>query len=403
MIRRFFKSWAVSYGGIPRSIWLLAFVNLVNRMGSMVISFITIYFTQQLHFGIREAGYIMGCFGFGALAGAYLGGRLTDRFGYYPVQFWSLVGSGLMLFVVMLLRDFWSMCAAIFMMALIGEIFRPANSVAVLRNSAAETRTRSVSLIRMAYNIGWTIAPVLGGILASIGWNWLFVVDGLSCIFAALMLYWVLPPTRESVEAPAREPDPNTGIAISPLRDGPFLYFVLLTLFGAVAFMQLLWTVPVFFKEVYRWSEFQIGVFMALNGLLVFLVEMPLVYKIENRRPLLDFLRFGFLLYIAAYLAFTVGLPAFWAAFVYMVFISFGEIFVMPFSSNYMYKRAGDTNQGQYAAIYGMSYSVANILAPLFGTQWIASFGYNALWYFSAAVSLLALLGVRFLPKTSGH
>jgi predicted MFS family arabinose efflux permease len=164
-----------------------------------------------------------------------------------------------------------------------------------------------------------------------------------------------------------------------------------------------LWTVPVFFKEVYRWSEFQIGVFMALNGLLVFLVEMPLVYKIENRRPLLDFLRFGFLLYIAAYLAFTVGLPAFWAAFVYMVFISFGEIFVMPFSSNYMYKRAGDTNQGQYAAIYGMSYSVANILAPLFGTQWIASFGYNALWYFSAAVSLLALLGVRFLPKTSGH
>ena len=400
MLFRFYRHWRSSYIGIPKAIWLLALINLVNRLGSMVIVFITIYLTKELHFSIREAGYVMGFFGLGALTGAFVGGKLTDRFGYYPVQFWSLVANGIMLILLIPIRDFWLMCAAVYLMSLTGDVFRPANSVAIARNSAPENRTRSISLMRMAFNMGWTIAPAVGGVLvATLGWFWMFWVDGLTCIAAALTLRWLMPP--KPAEKPLH-PSENKAVATataSPYRDRTFLWFVLLTMLNAVVFMQLLWTVPVFWKDHFQWTEAQIGAMSALNGLLVFLIEMPLVHRLEGQRPQLSYARMGLFLYIIAYLSFVTPLGAFAAALVFTVFISFGEMFVMPFSSNYVYGRSSGSKQGQYMALYTMAYSVANILAPLFGTQVIAAWGFSTLWCLLAILAGITWVGFWVLGK----
>jgi len=386
--------------GIPRNIWLLSLISLVNRCGSMVISFITLYLTQQLHFSIRDTGYTMSCFGVGALIGAYTGGRLTDKLGYYAVQFWSLIFNGLMLLLLMVVRDFWWMCAAVFVMSLIAELFRPANSVAINRHCTPETRTRSISLYRMAVNLGWTVAPVLGGLLASLGWNWLFWVDGLTCIFAALLLRRLLPPDAEP-DSPPVDPNEAPTTDISPYRDRAFLWFVLLSVINAIVFMQFLWTVPVFFKESYGWTEAHIGLVVALNGLIVFVVEMPLIFRIEGRRSPLYFVRIGLALYAVAYLSFNMPLGSSVAALAYIVAISLGEIFVMPFSSNHVYGCMGVTRQGQYIALYMMAYSVANTVAPLLGTQVIAAWGYSALWYLVMSLAGVAWIGIWWMDRRS--
>jgi MFS family permease len=49
----------------------------------MVVPFMTLYITQSLHFGIAKAGLVMAIFGMGAICGGFLGGRLTDKFGFY--------------------------------------------------------------------------------------------------------------------------------------------------------------------------------------------------------------------------------------------------------------------------------------------------------------------------------
>lgn len=400
MLFRFYRHWRSSFTGIPKAIWLLALINLVNRLGSMVIVFITIYLTKELHFSIREAGYVMGFYGLGALTGAFVGGKLTDRFGYYPVQLWSLIANGIMLILLIPIRDFWLMCAAVYMMSLTGDVFRPANSVAIARNSAPENRTRSISLMRMAFNMGWTIAPAVGGVLvAALGWYWLFWVDGLTCIAAAVALRLLMPPKRSDADVHSIENKEVASQVASPYRDRTFLWFVLLTMLNAVVFMQLLWTVPVFWKDGFHWTEAQIGLMSALNGLMVFLIEMPLVHRLEGRRPQLDYARMGLVMYIVAYLAFVTPLGAFAAALLFTVFISLGEMFVMPFSSNYVYGRSSGSRQGQYMALYTMAYSVANIIAPLFGTQVIAAWGYSALWYLLAILAGITWVGFKILDK----
>ncbi len=403
MVIRLFHHWRDAYKGIPATIWFLSLVSLINRCGAMVVAFITVYLTQHLGFGIREAGYVMGFFGFGALAGAFIGGRLTDRLGYYNVQLASLVLNGLMLLVVMSLRDFWWMCGAVFFLSLVSEVFRPANSVAIARHSTPETRTRSISLYRMAVNLGWTVAPALGGLLAAIGWHWLFWVDGLTCLFAAVLLWFFAPPApaeaaTESEAAAA--PAPQS----SPYLDRFFLIFCALTVLNAIVFMQLIWTVPVFFKEIFHWNEARIGLVAAINGLIVFMLEMPLIYRMEGRRAPMAYIRAGLLLYGLAYFVLCVHYGSgIVPALVYMVIMSFGEIFVMPFSTNFVFSRAqAQGSQGQYMALYTMSYSVANILAPLAGTQLIAAWGYDALWQVMGFTALLTIAGFWRLEARMG-
>jgi predicted MFS family arabinose efflux permease len=401
-----------SFRGLPREVWLLSAVSLINRSGAMVICFMTLYFTQALHFDIKNAGYIMSFYGFGAIVGTYLGGYLIDRFGYYQVQWLTLLGGGVLLLVVMLMRDFWFLCGAIFLWSMVSEAFRPANTVAIRQHSDETTRTRSMSLMRVAVNLAISFALIVGGLLVSLGWNWLFWADALTCFGAALMLRFYLK--EKSAPPQYKKAKSNGGQAIgekqsvidekkdntSAYRDKDYLIFIFSTFLGATVFMQIMWTVPAFFKEIYGWHEAKIGAMSAINGIAVMTIEMPLIFRIEKRRAALYFVKIGLFLYGLAYIAFL--LPTEWAFFIavfYMIVISYGEIFVMPFSTSWATKHAEGKQIGQYMALYSMAYAVSNVVAPMMGTQIIAAFGFSTLWVVSGIIAVIAMLGFYFLEK----
>ena len=400
MLQTFYTHWLNSFRGLPRGVWLLAIVNFINRCGGMVLIFLSVYLTKHLGYALTDAGYVMTFFGVGAIGGIWLGGRLTDKIGFYPVQLMSLLLNGVLLLLMLLVQDFWVMCFTVFTLSVVSEAFRPANQVATASYTEPETRTRSISVLRLSFNLGFTIAPALGGIIAGTwGWHWLFWADGLTCIAAAIALRLLLKPVqKQAIEA---HQETNSALpSTPPYRDRSFWPFLIFTFFGALSFMQMIWTVPVFFKDVYLWTEDQIGWALALNGALVFMIEMPMIYYIEKRRSPLFYTQLGLLLYFISYLCFIFPIGALLAAVIFMVFISFGEMFVMPFSGNMAYaKAASRSNAGSYMAAYGLSYSFANIVAPLLGTQVIAQLGFNWHWFITGAFSLVALLGFRFTVK----
>jgi MFS family permease len=354
----------------------------------------------------------------------YVGGWLTDKIGYKQVQMWSLILAGASFIATMYVRDFWAMCAMTFLFAFFGDAFRPANQVAIRMNSDEATRTRAFSLMRIAVNLAISVALVGGGLLVRLGWEWLFWVDGLTCFAAALLLYFfvneknttpqyisdlgrqiseneVLESERQAILIKDKKVMDNAQLpTLSAYHDRDYLLFVFLTFIGATVFMQIMWTVPVFFKEIYHWNEAQIGLANALNAVLIMVIEMPLIFRIENKKNAMWFVRLGIVLYGLAYIAFF--LPPSWAisaVVIYMVMISFGEIFVMPFSTSWATKRSGTARQGQYMGLYGMAYSVSNVFAPFVGTQVIATFGYSALWSLMLGLSGVAFAGFWYLEQ----
>jgi len=186
-MQKLFRSYLDSFGGLRKEIWLLSLVTLINRAGTMVIPFLSLYLTKSRGFSLEEVGWILSFFGLGSVTGSWLGGKLTDKIGHYKTMVLSLLLSSVLFVLLQFPSSFWSICLGIYLVMSVADIFRPAVFVAINAYSKPENRTRSLTLIRLAINLGFSAGPVVGGIIiATAGYNGLFWVDGLTCFAAGI-------------------------------------------------------------------------------------------------------------------------------------------------------------------------------------------------------------------------
>jgi predicted MFS family arabinose efflux permease len=397
MITRTVSLYKNSFTGLSRPVWFLSLVMLINRSGTMVIPFMTIYLTAIKGFTLQQAGWAMTIFGLGSVSGSYLGGYLTDRIGYYPVMFWSLLLGGVMFVAMGYMDSIWAIWITIFFLSVIAESFRPANMSAVAIYAKPENQTRSFSLMRMAANLGWSVGPATGGWLAGMyGYHTLFWADGLTCIAAGFLL-WLFLQKKEGKSS--RKKEVATEPVKSAYRDRTYLYFLALTTLGAIVFMQFLSTLPVFYKQDLHLTEGQIGALMAMNGLLIVLLEMPLVYTMEKKFNMLDCIGYGVLLFGFTYLVFNLAGYSVLVAIISMLAFTAGEILNMPFTNAFALSRTTDANRGQYMGLYTMTYSFAHIFAPTIGMQIAANWGFGTLWYLLSVMSVAAFAGFFIMKR----
>ena len=387
-----------AYGGLSKGTWSLSLVMLVNRMGTMVIPFMTMYLTQHSGFTIDKAGFVMSLFGLGAITGALIGGKLVDNIGYYYVQIFALIGGGSMFIILGQMHSYISICIATFILALLNESFRPANTVAIAHYSKEINRTRSYSLNRLAINMGWAVGGALGGILASFNYNLLFWVDGISNLLAAGLLYITLSPKRNAAtEVKVKEKDI---VKISAYKDKSYLTFIVLVFVFALCFFQLFTTIPVFFKDNFKLSVFFIGMIMALNGLIISFFEMITVFSLEGRRPSVYIISGGMLLVSISFLLLSLPMVNYaMIALISMVILTFGEILTMPFMNAWWIGRTQQNNRGQYAALYTVAWASAQTVGPFAGALIAEYSGYNILWFVISSVCFLLAIFFRRLLK----
>jgi len=65
MLQPVVRLYSNAYRGLSPSVWLLAGVMLINRCGTMVLPFMTLYLTQHLGYSVTDAGIIMAVYGAG--------------------------------------------------------------------------------------------------------------------------------------------------------------------------------------------------------------------------------------------------------------------------------------------------------------------------------------------------
>jgi len=395
-IARLYKD---AFSGIPRSIWLLALTQLINRSGSMVVFFLAVYLRDELHFDYWHTGVIMALFGAGSFVGVYVGGKIIDRIGHYPVMLSSLLIGGMMFIVVGQIHNFYWLAAGMFLLSALGEAFRPAGMVAISHYATPENYTRSISLYRLAINLGFSVGPAVGGILASVSYELIFWADGITCMLAALSIFLFLENTKKKEKKAGKVTEkPQANPADSPFRDKAYLVFIPLVCIYATAFFQLFTTMSLYYKDSEQLSESQIGFILALNGLLVAAIEMVLIYKIEKKRSPYFWIFVGALLLLISYVMLLFVHGFVWLIILTVIF-SFSEMFAMPFMNTFMNERAAEHNKGQYASLYVMAWSVAQIATPLLATQVMDHHGYNTLWVVLAGFCLVVILLNRWMKN----
>ncbi|MES1198185.1 MAG: MFS transporter [Chitinophagaceae bacterium] len=398
MLSATFKTYRNAYSGLSRSTWLLSLIMLINRSGTMVLPFMTLYLTSPgMGYNVGQAGFVYGLFGAGAFSGAYLGGRLTDKYGFYPVQLITLLGGGILFIVLGQMKSFPLICTFTFLLSFVNEAFRPANSTAIAFYSKEENRTRSYSLNRLAINLGWAIGSALGGVLAHFNYELLFWVDGFTNIAAIFIMWLFLKPVDYK---PVHQKDSSKLLGRSAYSDKIYLLFILSTILFACCFFQLFTNLPVYFKKNLHFSEPFIGLLMAINGILIALVEMVLIYKLEGKRKNIAYIAAGVIVAGIAFL--MLNLPGIGPglALSMIVLITFGEIFAMPFMNSYWISRTHSTNRGQYAALYTMAWSLAQVVGPMGGAQIVQHYGFTILWWSAGILCFLSSFSFWRLLKS---
>ena len=395
----YFQTYLNSYRGISRPSWMLALVMLINRVGAMVLPFLGIYMTDHLKFTLSEAGFVLSGFGVGAMVGSGLGGWLTDKKGHFRVQLVSFFLSVPVFFMLPNFTTPISLALGVFTLSVITETFRPANSVSISTYAKPENITRAFSLNRMAINLGFSIGPVLGGVLAAISYKWLFYGNGLTAAVAGSIFYFYF---KNLTVNRRKTPKEKTEIQIkegrSPWKDPPFLLFTLLCCFYSICFFQFLSTLPIFYKEIHKLSKANIGIILGFNGLVVFLLEMLIVQIAERKMRPVNIITLGTVILALSFV--LLWLPGGqWVLFLSMFLMSISEILCMPFMATVSVKRAGKGREGTYMGMNALAFSSAHVVAPLLGTNIAAHFGYYTLWIFIAVLGIITAIGFKWVFK----
>jgi len=389
MFNKILRLYKDAYSGLPREIWELGIFTLINRLGMMVIPFLSVYLKTILKFSLAEAGLLLSALGWGALAGSFLGGQMTKRFGHRITMVASLIIGGVMLIIIERVEGFYGLFIVMFLTFMFGESYRPAMSALIGQLVPKNDTGRSMAVMRLAMSIGMSIAPAIGGFIATyLGYEYLFWVDGITCILAGIYLYIVSAKWEYGQQPITQQPQDVESAHLLPYQNTQFLLFLASSFFIGFVFLQYFYSVPVFIKTEWGFDERYIGILMGTNGLLVALFELPLVHTLEKNKYIYTSIIIGIICIAGGYIPFLF-FGTYALGFVSIGIWTLGIMLFLPFNNSIPVTMAPQVYTSDYMAWYWMAWAIVGIAASSLGLVAAAYFGFQAFW-----LGVLALAGI---------
>jgi MFS family permease len=273
----------------PRPVWILFVGVFLNKFGTFVVPFLTLYLTRQ-GFTARDAGLALGAYGLGRLCAAFIGGHLADTFGRRKTIVLSMVLAAVTMLLLSQARTLPSIVLLTGLASLAGELYLPACGALLGDLVPPHQRVTAFAAYRMAFNAGWVFGPATAAFLATHSFLWLFVGDALTSILFGVVAWCWLPRGVRSAQAEAGWVE-----AWGVLKTDRRIHQVALaTLFIGLVVHQLVSTYGLQITTI-GFSDATYGLLLSLNGLLVVLVELPLTTR-SRRFPSRTVMAAGYLL-----------------------------------------------------------------------------------------------------------
>jgi MFS family permease len=379
---------------MPREAWILFIGAFVNRLGTFVLPFITLYLTDR-GYTVPQAGLGLAGYGLGAIGAQGVGGLLADRLGRRNTIAVSMFGGSLLTLSLVWVSGLWAIIGVVILLGFVAELYRPASSALIVDLIPSERRVAAFSTYRLMLNLGFAVGLALGGVLASRSYDLLFIGDAITAASFGAIALTALPHGTRTTKHDERHLE-GTGRIMA--RDTGFLLFLGAVFLTASVYMQNATTFALHVKDL-GYSAQTYGFLQAGNGALVVLFELPVTAWTQHRnRTHMVALGAALVGLGFATLAVVDAVPGL----ILMVIIwTLGEIVESPATAAFVGDRAPDHARGRYQGALGAMYGFAAVAGPLLGTS-IYHVSPTALWWGCGLVGLmsagLALRAGRF-PK----
>ncbi|HUU83651.1 MAG TPA: MFS transporter [Phycisphaerae bacterium] len=408
-----------SYLGFPRAVYVLCLGTFINRAGTFLLPFLTLYLVGERGLGIRFATVGMSAYGAGAIAGSLLGGHLADLIGRRAVMLISLLGGAAVLRFFGYITDPWSILAAVVVFTVLAEMYRPAASAMIADLVEPDRRPQAFGLMYVAVNLGFAIGALVGGWLATVWFTWLFWGDALTAAaYAVIILFCIREtmPSHPTGIAATAEPVPtlegNALATVAPYRnasdtlpdaaraksrrfealshmlgDRTFVVFCLGCILCGIVFFQAMSTFPLFLGRRGLGPD-AYGSLISINGAMIVLCQLPVAAFISR------FHRGTVVALAAVVLAVGFGatnLAQTWPQFAFVVVLwTCGELMQAPLMSSIVTDLAPARFRARYLGVFSMCFSSANMIGAPLGGAVLARWGGSHLWGGCFVVALIA-------------
>ncbi len=366
---------------LPRAAWVLFLGTFLNKFGTFVIPFLTLYLTQR-GFSLTDAGLAMSAYGLGGLMASLIGGHLADVIGRRKTIAISMFSVAAAMVMLSQSNSLPGIILSTFLAALTGELYRPASSALLADLVPHNQRVTAYAAYRMAFNAGFAFGPATAGFLAARGYFWLFAGDAATSVLFGIIALIALPRGK---------PVPHEGGGWTKDfkalgGDRRFLRVLGAAFLLAIVFLQISSTFGLHVtKQGFPTSTY--GLILSLNGVLVVMCELPLT-SWTRKLPSRLVMFVGYLIIGAGFtlIAFAHTVPALVGC---LVIFTVGEMVTMPVSSAYVAGLAPAHLRGRYMGVYSLTWSAALIVAPQIGLRLFAISPY-ALWLSCGALAMVA-------------
>jgi MFS family permease len=372
-----------SLRALPRPAWIIFIGTFLNKFGTFVVPFLTLYLTSQ-GYTIADAGIAVGAYGVGSLFASLLGGHLADKLGRRRTIVLSMFLGAAAMMALSQARSLPMIIALTALTGLASEFYRPASNALLADLVPAGQRVTAFATLRMAFNAGFAFGPATAGLLAAFGYFWLFAGDAATSVLFGIVALLALPRDSHRAQNNARWSE-----ALRVLRHDRKLHQMLAAnLCVGLVFFQMASTFGLYVTQL-GFSPAAYGVLISLNGALIVFFELPLT-TITRRFPARRVMALGYVIIAIGFglnfFAHTIPMLV-----CCMILFTLGEMVTMPMASAYIADLAPANLRGRYLGVSGLTWSVALIFGPGLGMK-LLSFSPMIYFVSCGALGLLAAI-----------
>ncbi|WP_338697647.1 MFS transporter [Streptomyces sp. Q6] len=375
---------------LPRAVWWLIAARAVNRLGAFSLSFLTVLIATRYGASAATAGLVSAAFGLATIPSRLVGGRLADRLGRRRTIVVGLTGCAVAQLGIAAADSLAVTAGFVVLLGLVFELYEPPSQALIADAVGASERVRAYSLLNAALAAAGMGAGLVAAGLGRWDLRWLFVADAVTCLVCALVVRRVLPADRPRVgRAAERAGD------IAPWRDATLLALLASGTLFALVYLQIMITLPL--ALAHRGLRPADAGLLFTASALTIVVGQPLL-RLKPLAALSTPAAFatGYVL-LAAGLAGYGATHSLGAHVVPTVVWSLGDLVLMGRVYALVADLAPAGGTGRYLAVFGTSWGIAGVVAPVVGTQLLQHLGVTVLWLTMSAVCLALAVTQPFL------
>lgn len=405
-----------TYRGLPKSVYVLFFANAVNSLGNFVWPFLTLFLTDRLGMSRQAAGFFVTLSLLATTPGSLLGGKLADHWGRRKVFLLARLTAALLLVPCAFLGDsrlvpwlllttsfFWGACD-------------PPLAAMVADVTDRHNRQTAYSLLYLGHNLGFSIGPMVAGLLYQKALPWIFLGDALTSLVSVALVWRMVPethPDRQVVPAvedggqvaphagaPGEQAEAG-GLVAALLRRPALMAFAMVLMVYSFVYNQSVFSLPLQMEQFFAGDGARrYGTLMSLNAVTVVLLTTWVVKHTRRFAPVRNVAAAG-LLYAAGFG--LVALGRFPLVMVVSTLIwTLGEIMVTTNHQAYVANHAPATHRARFASAIEQISGAGFALAPLVTGRVIDQAGLAVVWPAAAVLAAIAsiLMGGLWLRES---